>query len=305
MLNIAFLISAYKEPLHLAELIKHLPSGADFFIHVDAYVDIEPFRIATKGMNVRFVDHRLHVAWGSFTQVEYQITLLEAALNSNPNYDFLFILSAQDYPVWSNKRILQFLENNKDRNFIQAICMDGQAEQYTKNYTQNYYFNNVAITPNSLKSKIRIAIRRIAKLIIHKPLAFNADGRQYRLYKGSDYFALTGDTAAYVLQQWHDSPELRKYFYTGFAPSETCIHTILFNSPYSNRCILSTGTYHSLKSLTPLTYIDYSPIIKELTEADYDKIISSDKMFCRKVVTGVSDKLVSMLDKRKEVPKEL
>lgn len=304
MLKIAFLISAYKEPLHLAELIKHLPSGADFYVHVDANVDIEPFRKATAELNVEYLNDRLHVAWGSFTQVEYQIKLIEAAIHHSLSYDFLFILSAQDYPVWSNKRILQYLEAHRHQNFIQAICMDGQAELYTRNYTQNYYFNNSSFRPNSIKGKVRIAIRRIARLFISKPLHFEADGRQYRLYKGSDYFALTGDTAAYVLDMWQKSPELRKYFYTGFAPSETFIHTLLFNSPLASSCMLTTGTYQSLKALTPLTYIDYDPVIKELTEEDYDKIINSDKMFCRKVVPTKSDKLVGMINSRRNKEEE-
>jgi hypothetical protein len=51
-----------------------------------------------------------------------------------------------------------------------------------------------------------------------------------------------------------------------------------------------------LEDYTPLTYIEYGKEIKVLTEADYDRILASGKMFCRKTVTGRSDKLMEKID---------
>lgn len=300
MLKIAYLLSAYTDPQHLARLTRQLSPQADCYVHVDANADIAPFRASCQGQNVRFVEDRLHVAWGSFAQVEYQIRLLRMALKATPDYDFLFVLSAQDYPVWSNRRIEQFLESHRGENLIQAIAMDGQREEVTRPYRQYYFFNNYCLRPGSVASKLRVATRHLCAPLLHKPLVFHADGKDYTLYKGSDYFALTGDTAAYVLHEWDRCHELRRYFKTGFAPSETFMHTLLFNSPLADRCIHTWGAYESLAALTPLTYIDYNPVIRILTEADYDNIIRADKMFCRKVVTGKSDELVRLINQHRE-----
>ena len=300
MLKTAYLLSAYTDPEHLGQLVRQLPPGADCYVHVDANVDIRPFRQATQGLDVRFMERRLHVGWGSFAQVEYQVGLLRTALDTRTDYDFLFVLSAQDYPVWSGTRIERYLQEHTGRNLIQAICMDGQPPQTTRPYREYRLFSNLCLRPGSPASKLRAATRRIGAHLLHKPLAFKADGRTFRLYKGSDYFALNGETAAYVLDEWERCHELRRYFQTGFAPSETFIHTLLFNSPLAGTCIQTAGTYRSLAALTPLTYIDYNPVIKVLTEADYDSIIASGKMFCRKVASGTSDRLVQMLDAHRQ-----
>jgi hypothetical protein len=91
-------------------------------------------------------------------------------------------------------------------------------------------------------------------------------------------------------------PRFMHYFETSFCPSETVWQTIAFHSPFAQRCILSEGTFTRLEDYTPLTYIEYGKEIKVLTEADYDRILASGKMFCRKTVTGRSDKLMEKID---------
>ena len=148
----------------------------------------------------------------------------------------------------------------------------------------------------SLGSKLRVALRTLAQPVLKKPLSFTADGRHYDLYKGSDYFAITRELATYVLQTYDDSPQLRRYFSNSFAPSETFTHTVAFNSRFADSCLLTQGPVQGLEELTPLTYIEYGAKIKELTEADFDRIIASGKMFCRKTVTGISDALMDRID---------
>jgi len=45
-----------------------------------------------------------------------------------------------------------------------------------------------------------------------------------------------------------------------------------------------------------LTFIDYTNGIKIFTEEDFDMLIKSDKIFCRKTITGKSDRLMDMID---------
>jgi hypothetical protein len=60
--------------------------------------------------------------------------------------------------------------------------------------------------------------------------------------------------------------------------------------------MIEEGKYQSLEAITPLTYIHYHPVIKILTEEDYPKIKESNKMFCRKVISKTSYKLMDLID---------
>ena len=95
-------------------------------------------------------------------------------------------------------------------------------------------------------------------------------------------------------------PVLRHYFTDSFGQAETLIQTIAFNSPaWAEKCLLWEGEYPGLASLTPLHFIIYDPIIKVMDETDYDTLITSDRMFTRKLVSGKSDQLVELLKQRK------
>ena len=41
-------------------------------------------------------------------------------------------------------------------------------------------------------------------------------------------------------------------------------------------------------------------MVRTLDESYYDTVLSADKMFCRKVVTGKSDRLADMLDAHRQ-----
>ena len=298
-MKIAFLISAYTDPAHLRRFVDSLPDDAHFFIHIDKGVDDTPFREVLQLPRVHFINNRVRVMWGSYTQVQFQMELIRAALLSGETFDYLFMLSGQDYPVWSNGRITAYLQENSGRNFLEGMCLVGRPQAETFEYTRYRFLNNYPWKYGTLKSKFRVALRKLLAPVLKKPIDFMADGHHYRLYKGSDYFAITRELAAFVLKTFDDGPELRRYFRNGFAPSETFTHTVAFNSSFADSCILYTPQQESgirLEDLTPLTYIEYGAKIKELTEADYDAIVQSDKMLCRKCVTGISDALLSRID---------
>ena len=298
-MKIAFLISTYTDPVHLHRLIDSLPMDAHFFIHIDKSVDERPFRSAVSGAQIHYIDKRVRVMWGSYTQVQFQMELLRAALQHDQQFDYLFMLSGQDYPVWSNERIIRFLQANNGKNHLQGACLVGRSPAETRQYTRYRFLSNKPWKYGTLKSKFRVGLRRLTDLFMTKPLEFDADGKHYRLYKGSDYFAITRQLAAFLLKTYDEGKELRRYFSNSFAPSETFVHTVAFNSPFADSCILYCPQPEEiirLKRLTPLTFIVYDSNIKELTLEDYDDILESDKMLCRKCVTGTSDLLMDRID---------
>ena len=299
-MKLAFLYSAYTDPQQLKRLIDSLPEGSHHFIHVDAKSDIGPFRALLASPSVHFLEQRHAVVWGSFRQLEYQMSLFRAAILSGTDFDYLVTMSGMEYPVWSNSRIEQFFEEKKRRNEqpIQALLLTTQNHRQQRLYTRHWPFNNVYLRPGSLRSKLRVALRQGGYILgRRKKLEFDADGHHYRLHKGSDWFALSAEAARFVLDRWDNSPELQNYFRDSFTPSETAIHTILFcDERFRPSCMYVEGDYTRLADLTPLCYIDYRPLVRVLDESYYDILLQTDKMFCRKIRSGKSDRLVSLLE---------
>jgi len=298
-MKLAFLISAYKDPIHLKRFIDRLPDNSVFYIHIDKKVDANLFTSIMNDSRVHFLDNRVKIAWGSFSQVEYQMRMIKAALNHGEKFDYLVMLSGQDYPVFSKQEIIDFFERNQGKNYISGIDMSRQNDRYSKIYKEYRILQQHDFAPGTITSRLRVSLRKAISLLhIRKKLIIKTKNKSYNLYKGSDYWAITSEAASYVLSEWETNKELCQYFKTSFAPSETFTQTVLFNSEFSHSCILYEGEYPGLSTLTPLTYIYYHPTIKVLTKDDYDVVVKSGKMFCRKTETGISDELMDLLDKR-------
>ena len=299
-MKIAFLISAHTDPHQLFRLTERLPEDSEIFVHVDLKSDLQTFRSLITSPRVHFIKERYDVMWASMQQVRFQVALLKEALNFGTHFDYLFTLSGLDYPVWSNRRIKDYLEQHKGQELIQGICMEHQHGVDARQYQEYRFLNDYAWRYGTLKSKFRVSLRKISYALgIRKKLYISVDGQHYALYKGSDWWGITSELATYCLQFIDSHPDFVRYFKTSFCPSETIWQTIAFQSPFASRCILSEGTFTILKDYTPLTYIEYGQEMKVFTEKDYDAILASGKMFCRKTVTGKSDKLMDMIDEHR------
>lgn len=297
-MRLAFLISAHTDARHLARLVGSLPEEAGFYVHIDRKSDIAPFReLLGDDPRVVFLERRTDVIWGSLNEVEYQMELIRAALGSVTAYDYMISMSGMDYPLWSNSRITDFFREAGGREILQGLRLDADDPKAWQ-YTLYRPFSCRHWRGGSVGSKMRVAARHALKWLgVRKPLRIEAGGRTYSLYKGAAWWAVTPQLARVVLGEWDNNVELRRYFKTSFCPAETFIQTVAFNnSDFAPRCILTEGHYTTLAALTPLTFIDYNPTVQILTEKYYEQLIGSGKMFCRKTVTGRSDRLMDMID---------
>ncbi len=297
----AYLISAFKDPEHLGRLVSALDDGeSDFFVHIDKKEDMQPYQQECRNAEVLFLTDRVNVYWGTYSQVVFQMRLMKAALDSGNTYGRLFILSGQDYPLWSKRHINEYLEQIGDEELLSAICLDSDevGEQYKQMYRRYRPQTDLTWIGPKANDWLSKGIRRLAQLTgRHKPLYFDVDGYEWQLYKGSDYLCLSGGLARYVYDTWKNSPDIQKYFQTSFAPSETCIQTIVFNHPdYRKKGDLHHGDYTTLKDLTRLHHIDYVPVIRVWKDGDLPELLQSGKMFARKFQTGVSDTLLDQID---------
>lgn len=297
---LAYLISAYTDPEHLARLITALDHEADFYVHVDANVDDAPFRQLLP-KKVHFVP-RHRVSWGGWEQVAYQYELIKAVINSGRDYTHLVCLSAQDYPLWSNHRIHSFFIEHQDIEFIGGYNLSHtDNKDQLRKITHYHPFRDLPLRNRWLKNKLVVASRTLLSMcgLRRKPQVL-IDGVRRDIYFGSDYWAITLDCARYVKKVLDTNSALVRYFRTTFVPSEMCIQTIVYNSAFGTRAMLYKGSFPGLVKLTPLHYLYYKGCVKALTHDDWPVLVESDKMFCRKVVTGVSDQLMHEIDEKRQ-----
>ena len=157
-MKLAFLISTHTDIPQLRRLVEALPGNSVFFIHVDKKVDIAPFKEAFIGdERIVFIEHRVDVKWGSINEVEYQMELVRAALSSREDFSRLITLSGMDYPLWNKNRIIQFFEQDKEREYIMGVDLS-TAGLPSKRYTEFYFMTSKKRTLCYMSS---VALRKL------------------------------------------------------------------------------------------------------------------------------------------------
>lgn len=302
MMRIAYIISAYTDPENLKRLVDAL-GNQTFFVHVDKNVSVNPFiTILKENRNVVFLQNRVRVSWGGYSQVEYQKRLLQEVRRTGP-YDRVVCLTGTDYPAMSVCEIEKIFEKEAEREFLRAECITGNDKQSMK--VKRYWTFDYNIKSDRVKRIVRGIKNRIIGRFLYQiggrkqdVLNYGNEGGIWKIYFGSDYWGLTYDCAMMVLDKLENDIRLHKYFKSAYAPSELVIPTIVCNSSYAVNVDKIYDEEQSYENLCALHYLIYDPLVRVMTEENYDDIIKSGKMFFRKAKTGVSDELLKKINRR-------
>lgn len=300
MVKIAYLIEAHTDVERLVSLCDALILSGDVFIHVDKKTKDAEFWAKInvyekKHLQVKVLKKRHYVAWAGFSQVECFKSLLSEALASEKKYDRFLLLSGLDFPVWSPKRISEFFENNREREFVCGFNISTCKFDYQLRKINYYHFFRDVPLPH--KSLLRRSIIGGAMILL-KYLGFRRrpylkyNGDMLPVYFGSQWISITRHCAEYLRVKLQDRNIVR-FFKTVYAPDELCVPTLVMNSEFRDKAILVDKL--TFQGVTPLHYLNYEDCIWSYDENDYEAIVSSGKMFVRKVVSGKSDKLVEMI----------
>lgn len=302
--RIAYLISVYKGPVHLQRLVSALSYGVEeyvsFFVHVDAKVDESAFRQSCKKTNVFFTQNRFWVQWGGYSQVMYQKELLRCAFETEKgqdNFSRFVIITGQDYPILSNIQMFDWYNNHPKQQILSGVNL-------TQNFPEDYHlfmvyhFFRDTHFKKYLYQRIASAVsRKVMRLVpLRKHPYLQIDGEKWDVWKSSSYMCLTHDCAQYVLEMM-ERKDICDYFLHSFVPEEMMIPTVVFNSKWKSEAIeVQRSDYLGLISISMLEEFEYGQEIKVYNEDDLEYLLSCGNFFCRKVQTGLSDKLMDMLD---------
>ena len=302
-----YLILAHKNPLQLSRMIERLDDGASkFFIHLDAKTPIEPFAACLEGGHIRFIEPRERCVWGDFSIVRATVHLMEAA---SKEQGIFILMSGQDYPIQSQGYINDFLESNKEFDFIEIDPLEEKRKpKMVKDKLEHYHilhseerghsncyapfrhcsvFQKLRTLMHLLKGRLSV---KNFKLLCSLPKRVAPFERQYA---GSQFWAFSERTFYAVLNYIREhKAALEGYYKYTSSPDEIYFHSVLMD-------LVAKDSTIKLKE--QITYVNYFRKNNVFVTEDFDKLTSEKgKLFARKFDTDIDIEILNKLDSYQE-----
>lgn len=274
-MRIAHLILAHKNPAQLERLLKLLEHPAfDFYIHIDKKINDQPFASLFNNQNTFQIRNRTRIFWAGYGTIQATINGFREILQKQ--YDYVNVISAQDFPLKPAEYIYQYIDERKGTEFITCQSVKKEWSEALIRINQ-YHLINWQIPGRHRLEKL------INKILPQRkyPLAHEIVGR-------ANWFTITTGAVSYLLNFIDDHPEVVRYFKYCWGADEFIFSTILYNSGFKDR----------IKN--NLVYVDWSgpktghPRI--LTIDDIQKLKTSDKLFARKFDMDIDNDVISELE---------
>ncbi len=294
MKNHAFLFLVYKQPNLLARILRILANENHyFFVHVDSKSEgFGLFKEATEGIkNVTFVE-RIPFYHGGISHPYCILKTLKGLMASGVHFDYIHMLSGQDYPLRSNQQFDDFFEHT-DHSFMyfdQGEFKESMLPIYHK--MVDYFHSNQSGTI-TYKIFEGLRIGRLLSFIYKRPPIEN-------FASGWDWFSWSEPVYRFVGNELERNQSLVKRFNYTITPTEHIFHTIL--STHVDELKIETDNPLRYVSWHPHRPVesDYRPFT--FNEQDFEFIIGRKAFFCRKVDEIESAKLLDMIDAHRGKP---
>lgn len=277
-MKIAHLILAHSEPEQLNRLIKRLwHDDADFYIHIDLKTPIADFLFLADAEHVFFIKKREKVFWGAYSIVQATVNGFEEIIRSGKRYDYINLLSGQDYPLKPVNEIHNFLKSNMGKAFMHTLSVNDEwteaIPRITKYHLANYSFRGKFTVEKMMN--ICLPDRKMPNGLI-------AVGR-------SQWFTITPKHAAYIVEYLKQNKNVKRFFTYTWGCDEIIFQTILYNSKFREDMVNDN-----------LRYIDWSEgkaNPKTFTIKDADTLLHCGKLFARKFSVKTDVSILDYIDK--------
>lgn len=296
-MKLAYIIVSHFNLEQTLRLFNRLNQKDTFFVfHVSKKCEpqyYEKLYAALKNQKNCLFSKRVNVIWGGFSLVQAVLNAIDTLIESNYNFDYVFLLSGQDYPLKSLNQIIQILSEKQGKQFMEFIPFSKL--NHIIDWLDKYHFWVGGFRfwhPHQRSDNMIIAIYNFIFFLFLPKNRKLPEG--FVPYKGSTWWTLSKDCIEFIHQQTQspDGEKLIRYFKNTWHPAELFFQTFLMNSKYQNEIINDDLRF----ILWPDGKDDGHP--KILTDADYNDIISSDRLFGRKFDSRVNEKILDLLDEK-------
>ncbi|MBY0481329.1 MAG: beta-1,6-N-acetylglucosaminyltransferase [Chitinophagaceae bacterium] len=273
----AYLILTHANPNQLKRLIEKLVyPETDFFVHLDLKSDISAFAGIAKMPNVYFVKNRVRVIWGAYSMIEATVKGFEEIITSSDAYDYVHLISGQDYPIAGNKKMHEFFEANPGKIFMHTLDIYTEWQEAIPRLEYYHFTAYDFPAKHYLESLLRVVLPKRKMPLKLKPV-----GR-------SQWFSMGIQHIKYIVAFLKKNPEVARFFNFTWAPDEIVFQTILFASPFKKDMVNNN-----------LRYIDWSEGAaspKTFTMEDKEALAASGKFFARKFNPEKDSKILDWID---------
>lgn len=280
-MNQIFLLLVHKNPQQLLLFLEQLECPESFFlVHVDHKSKIKNFLpIATKINNIRFIEERYNVGWGSYNMIKATLALVKAANSLNIEYSHAHLLSGEDILIKPQKELFHFFSKNPNLDYVDFFSLPCK---YWKNggleRISRYYFGNFNKQGHFI---LRIPIK-IIELLVNNIIVLIFPSLKKHLrndicyYGGSQWWSITKESINFILDFVKDNPDFNKFYTYSFIPDEMFFQTILLNSKFKSKVIADNKRFIDWSKAE-----NGSPTYLKIE--DYENLVKTDSFFARKV----------------------
>ena len=275
--KIAIMMTVHNNEEQVNRLINHLSKDFDIYVHIDKRSSLKIS--ATENV---FVYKKYKVYWGSFNQIMATLFLLKQAYLMR--YKRYLLISGQDLPIKENLDILLFFDNN-DKEYIwgEKLPVAGLRGNGGFDRMTRYWINN----NRGFWTKCgRSFMSKIISKISPRPI-------DYEFYKGTNWINFTHKCVEKIFHYLDQNPQYISRFKWTNCADEIFYHTIIFN--------YIDGIEIENDSLRYVNWTDGPEYPRILRMADYEKIMTSNKLFARKFDENVDREIIEQIYKEIEV----
>ena len=273
-MKIAHLILAHKNPKQLERLLNALShQDFHFYIHVDKKTNAEPFIYLTNKKNVFLVNNRTKIYWAGYGTIQATLNGFREIIPKG--YDYINVISAQDFPLKSADYIYRYINDRQGKEFIMCDSIEDEWREAAPRF-RDYHLINWQIPGRHRLEKLLNKILPARKF----PLDYEIVGR-------ANWFTLTPGAAQYVLDFLDEHPEVVRYFKYCWGADEFIFATILYNSKFRDKI---------LDNLVHVIWYEGKGHPEILTSKNFNELKASDKLFARKFDVEVDSTIIDMLE---------
>lgn len=276
-MRVAHLIITYTNPLQTERMIQQMQHpDFDFYIHVDAKFTLESHSNLNQYSNVYFIQNRVDVQWAAYSTIQAEFNGLQEILDSARTYDYISLMSGQDYPIKTAAQMQSFFEERKGKLLLKYRAFSGEWEEGMQRVNK-YHLTD-------FRFRGQFFLERIINTLFKR----TNQPKGMKFYGSSMFWAISPEAAEYVLQTVDRNLKMRRFFRYSWAPDEFLFQTILLNSPFASKVINENCHYYKHPPNTP------SP--KTFDISDFADIIASDRLYARKFDMAKAPELLDKLD---------
>lgn len=225
-MKVAHLILTYTNPLQTERMIRRLQHpDFDFYIHVDKKIDIASHLPLARIPQVYLIQDRVDVIWAGYNTIEATIRSVKEILCSGRKYDYIHLMSGQDYPIKSAAYIHDFFAANKGCEFLEFEHFDAWAdESYPR--IQQYHLTNY-----------KFPGRYYVQWLMNRFLPARKSPVPLEYYGSSMFWALSPECLQYAIDFIEKNSRFRQFMQLTWGADEFLFQTLVMNSSFRKNVI--------------------------------------------------------------------